>query len=202
MLSLEKLHSRNNKQKIYQRENNFIRAIQGEERKFLISFSSEEPYERYFGTEILDHSENAVNLTRLSEIGCVLFNHNRDDVIGKITKVWIEDNRGYADIEFDADEESEKIYQKVKNGTLKGVSVGYRVDSWEELGINKVSADGKYKGPSCIARKWTPHEISIVSVPADPTVGVGRDLKETKNLTIHLWQIQINKNKQKAGGRK
>ena len=57
-----------------------IRALEGEgnERKFILSFSSEEPYARYWGVEILDHSEGAVDLTRLNEVGCVLFNHNRE----------------------------------------------------------------------------------------------------------------------------
>ncbi|WP_347707956.1 HK97 family phage prohead protease [Clostridium sp. C2-6-12] len=177
-----------------------IRAIDGEgnERKFILSFSSEEPYERWFGVEILDHNEGAVDLNRLSDIGCMLFNHNRDAVIGKINKVWLENNRGYAEVEFDSDEESEKIYQKVKNGTLKGVSVGYMVDSVEEVTVNKTSADGRFQGPATIVRKWTPFEISIVSIPADPTVGVGREMRnlqeETKSLDYFEKQLQINKN--------
>lgn len=185
---------------------NAIRAVEGEgnERKFILSFSSEEPYERWWGTEILDHSDGAVDLTRLSEIGCLLFNHNRDDVIGKVNKAWIENNRGNAEVEFDNDDESEKIYQKVKSGTLKGVSVGYKIDSWEEVVANKTSADGRFTGPCEIARKWTPYEISIVSVPADPTVGVGREAEnnttDSKNkaedmLSFYEKQIQINKNK-------
>lgn len=175
-----------------------LERMKGEEneRKFTLSFSSEEPYGRYWGVEILDHSEGAVDLKRISEIGCVLFNHNRDYVIGKINRVWIENSRGNAEIEFDTDEDAEKIYQKVKNGTLKGVSVGYKVDSWEEVLPGKKSADNKYTGPVSIARKWIPLEISIVSVPADPSVGVGRELEEEKGRTLALyeWQLQINKN--------
>lgn len=175
-----------------------LERMKGEEneRKFTLSFSSEEPYGRYWGVEILDHSEGAVDLKRISEIGCVLFNHNRDYVIGKINRVWIENSRGNAEIEFDTDEEAEKIYKKVKNGTLKGVSVGYKVDSWEEVLPGKKSADNKYTGPVSIARKWIPLEISIVSVPADPSVGVGRELEEEKGRTLALyeWQLQINKN--------
>ncbi len=157
-----------------------IRAVEGEggERRRILSFSSEEPYERWFGPEILDHGENAVDLGRLASIGCLLYNHNRDKVIGKILRAWVENGRGCAEVEFDGDEASETIFQKVASGTLKGVSVGYRVDSWEEVMPGKQSADGKYTGPCSIARKWTPLEISIVSVPADATVGVGRE--ETK----------------------
>ena len=156
-----------------------IRAMEGEgnERKFIVSFSSEEPYTRWFGTEILDHSEDAVDLTRLNDIGCFLFNHDRDEVLGKINRAWIEDGRGLAEIEFDDDDKAEVIYQKVAGGTLKGTSVGYQVESWEEVMPNKQSADGRFTGPCSIARKWAPYEISIVSVPADPTVGVGRELE-------------------------
>ena len=155
-----------------------IRALEGEEngRRFELSFCSEEPYGRWFGVEILDCSEQAVDLTRLNSIGCVLFNHDRDEVVAKILRAWVDGGRGYAEIEFDSDEESEKIYQKVASGTLKGVSVGYTVSSWEEVAAGKQSADGRFTGPCSIARSWAPLEISIVSVPADPTVGVGREM--------------------------
>ena len=59
---------------------------EGNERKFTLSFSSEEPYERWWGNEILDHASGAVDLARLNEIGVVLFNHNRDSVIGRIIR--------------------------------------------------------------------------------------------------------------------
>lgn len=184
---------------------NSLERVKGEgnERKFKLSFSSEEPYERWFGMEILDHSEDCVDLSRLNEIGCVLFNHKRDVVIGKIMNASIADSRGEAEIEFDTDEESEKIYQKVLSGTLKGVSVGYSVSSWEEVQANKSSADGRFTGPASIAKRWMPYEISIVSVPADATVGVGREMEDvvhqpaTRTATsCYERQIQINKNKQ------
>lgn len=183
-----------------------IRAVEGEgnERKFILSFSSEEPYERWWGVEILSHAEGAIDLTRLNTIGCLLFNHDRDKVIGKVLRAWIENDRGYAEVEFDEDAESEVIYQKVKSGTLKGVSVGYRVTNWEEVAANKMSSDGKFTGPCEIAIRWEPFEISIVSVPADPTVGVGRSheepevaLPETKGVSSFYYyekQLQINQN--------
>ncbi len=168
----------------------------GNERKFILSFSSEEPYERWFGLEILDHSPQAVDLERINQIGCLLFNHNRDMVIGKINRAWLENNRGYAEVEFDTDEQSEIIYQKVKSGTLKGVSVGYRIDLLEEVQAGKTSADGRFTGPCEIARKWWPFEISIVSVPADATVGVGREVGHlrTTPMSVCESQLQINRN--------
>ena len=174
--------------------------MEGDEnrRKFELSFSSEEPYMRWFGNEILDHAEGAVDLTRLEEMGVVLYNHKRDAVIGKVTRVWIEGNRGHAEIEFDSDEDSETIRQKVESGTLKGVSVGYMVDSWEEVMPGKQSADGRFTGPCSIARKWAPYEISIVSIPADTTVGVGREMNEKPETDLMsetlLRQLRYNQN--------
>ena len=178
-----------------------IRAIDEESRKFQLSFSSQTPYGRSWGIEILSHREGAVDLERLNTIGCLLYNHNRDLVIGKILEAKIEDERGIAIVQFDEDAESDIIYQKVKNGTLKGVSVGYMVDAWEEVGPNKKSSDGKFTGPCSIAVKWTPLEISIVSVPADPTVGVGRSHEESETVSkgvsgfyYYEKQLQINTN--------
>jgi len=180
-----------------------IRAKEGEEneRRFILSFSSEEPYERWWGTEILDHSEGCVDLTRLTEIGCVLFNHNRDKVLGKVIRAWIEEGRGQAEIEFDTDEESEKIYQKVRSGTLKGVSVGYAVSVWEEVAANKISSDGRFKGQVSIAKRWEVFEISIVSVPADTTVGVGREANGSTERIIQRYERQLIVNKNITGGK-
>lgn len=178
-----------------------IRALEGEgnERIVELSFSSEEPYP-FYGNEILDHSEEAVNLDRLKQIGCVLFNHNRNYVVGKILDVWIEDGRCKAKIEFDSDEASELIFQKaVKSGSLKGVSVAYVVYKYEKVDSGETSKDGRFAGPCMVAKKWEPLEISIVSVPADATVGVGRAFEaqnqhKPESLALYEAQIQINKN--------
>ena len=178
-----------------------IRAMEGKgnERKFILSFSSEEPYERFWGKEILDHDPAAVDLSRLNSIGVLLFNHNRDKVIGKIGRAWVENQRGMAEVEFDSDEGSEVIFQKVKSGTLKGVSVGYKIGVIEEVMPGKISTDGRFTGPCDVAREWMPYEISIVSVPADATVGVGRELngnpQAPETLSCFEAQLQINKNR-------
>ena len=143
-------------------------------RRRILSFSSEEPYQRWFGPEILDHAGDAVDLARLNEVGVLLFNHDVDRVVGRVVRAWVENNRGMAEVEFDTDEDAERIFEKVRSGTLKTTSVRYRVDVWEEVAPGKKSQDGRFAGPCQIARKWTPMEVSIVSVPADATVGVGR----------------------------
>ncbi len=186
-----------NKNKGERSMNGDIRAMEGEgnERRFAISFSSEEPYERWLGPEILSHDSGAVDLTRLNSIGVVLFNHDVNKVVGKVLRAWVENRRGEAEIEFDSDDFAEMIRQKVENGTLKGISVRYSVGCWEEVKAGSVSSNGKHKGPCSIATKWMPLEISVVSVPADATVGVGREYETDNGLTV-LWerQVTINQN--------
>ena len=171
------------------------RAEEETGRRRTLSFSSEEPVNRFFGREILDHGEGAVDLRRLSEIGVLLFNHDMDKVVGRILKAWVENGRGMAEVEFDTDADAEKVFGKVQSGTLKTTSVRYSVDSWEEVRPGATSADGRFQGPCQIARRWTPLEVSIVSVPADATVGVGRsDADTAPDLSAYERQIQVNQN--------
>lgn len=158
-----------------------IDQVDTDSRTVELSFSSETPYGRWFGDEILCHDEGCINLDRFNDgLGTLLFNHDRDAVVGHIEKVWIEDNRGKALVRFDEDEQSETIFQKVQSGTLQGVSVGYSVNQYEVLDDkDSVSSNGRFKGPGAyVVTDWEPLEISIVSVPADATVGVGRSADE------------------------
>ena len=158
-----------------------IDQVDSDNRTVELSFSSETPYGRWFGDEILCHDEECINLERFSNgLGTVLFNHDRDAVVGHIEKVWLEDNRGKALVRFDTDEQSETIFQKVQSGTLQGVSVGYSIKRYEVLDEkDSVSSNGRFKGPDTyVVTDWEPLEISIVSVPADATVGVGRSAEE------------------------
>ena len=167
-----------------------ILCREGEEdsdkRQAELSLSSEEPCRRWFGNEILSHDAGAIDLSRLQEIGVVLFNHDRDRVIGRVLDVRLDETtrKLRAVIQFDEDEESERVYQKVRSGTLKGVSVGYAVDVWEEVKAGATSTNGRFTGPCEVATRWTPYELSIVSVPADPTVGVGRSYLENGDGTM------------------
>lgn len=192
-----------------------IRTVDENSRTVELSFSSELPYDRWYGPEILSHDEGACDLKRLLEVGTVLFTHGKDPNLGripiaKIDKAWVDssEHRAKALITFDDDEDSDKIFQKVKKEMLKGVSVGYTVGSWEEVAAGKTSSNGRFTGPAYIALRWEPLEISLEPTPADPSVGVGRNFEEDtlmnmyrvnsgeNNISISLFekQIQINKN--------
>lgn len=172
-----------------------VREIDEAKRTVRVSFSSEQPVNRFWGSEILCHDDECVDLNRLKEIGVSLFNHDRNVVIGvpqdpNLNSV---EKRCYADIYFDDDSDSDKIFQKVKKGILRGVSVGYSVDTWEEVAAGKKSANGRFTGPCYIATKWTPFEVSIVSVPADDSVGVNRE--NEVNTIVHSTERETNMEK-------
>ena len=179
-----------------------LRVIDDENRIVELSFSSEKPVERWGDFEVLSHKSGAVDLTRINSTGCLLFNHNRDKVIGKIVEAKVKNKRGVAKVQFDSDDDSTVIYEKVRGGTLKGVSVGYIIHEVEK----KTQGKGSAARITYTATLWEPLEISIVSVPADISVGVGRSIIEheprTPKLNIAKRQIQINNNKFREEKRK
>lgn len=138
------------------------------QRTVRLSFATEAPYERYWGIEILDCSAGSVRLDRLKATGPLLFNHDPDNLIGKVEKVWMgDDRRGYADVRVSSADDCESIWQKIMDGTLDNVSVGYMIN---DLVLEAKSGDQEtYR-----VTDWTPYEISLVSIPADVNCGVGR----------------------------
>ena len=151
---------------------------------------------RWGEPEILDHT--GANLTRLNAMGVVLWNHERDDVIGRVTNARIENGRGLATLVFDDDEESEKVFRKVVSGTLKGVSVSYTMDEYSWLGSNETSSDGRFQGSCLLVKRWTALEISVVSVPADATVGIGRSQEGLRQLIESIIDERACKKKQNS----
>ncbi len=143
------------------------------------TFMTETPCSNWFVPESCLCEKENCNLKRFANgVMPLLFNHDRDKVIGKITKVDFEEKRAIAEVEFGSDEDSDKVFKKVLFGSLKGVSVGYmrlhtvRVNAGTEYnGI-------KYKETTDVTDLWEPYEVSIVSCPADPDCGVGRELNE------------------------
>lgn len=148
-----------------------------ENRTVEMSFASETPCLDWWGDkEILRCNDEAMNTERFAAgVMPILFNHKRDAVVGKPTRIWTESGRAYAEIQFAQTEEAEKIMGLVKDGFIRGVSVGYRVNEWTVVEKGQKSADG-IEGPAWIASRWEVFEASIVTVPADASVGVGRSL--------------------------
>ena len=155
--------------------------IQSDEDKKSItfSFSSEYPVERYFGEEILSHDDGAPDLSRLNDGAALLWNHNTDKQIGVVDNAEIRGKKGYATVRFGSSKDAQEIYSDVKSGIIRNVSFGYQI-----LEMNQT---GTKDAPKFIATRWAPYEISLVSVPADPTIGIGRSDADVEN------EVKINK---------
>lgn len=149
-------------------------AIDKKNRTIEIAFSSEVEVERYWGTEVLDHEPSSVRLGRLNSGAPLLMDHNHRDQVGVIETASIGgDKKGRALIRFGPSERAEEIWQDVLADIRTKVSVGYL--------IHKVVTTEEKDEP-VIERvmDWEPFEVSMVSIPADNTVGVGRSADENK----------------------
>ena len=135
-----------------------------------LSFSSEYPVERYFGNEILDHSTGAnVDLSRLNDGAPLLWNHDPGQVIGVVERAWIENNRGMAQVRFSQNPQAQQVMQDVNDRILRNVSFGYQANRYVADTRDANGDVDSYRVPD-----WSAFEISMVGIPADPTVGWGR----------------------------
>ena len=155
------------------------RAVDEESRTVELAFSSEEPYERSFGVEILDHDQQSADFSRLHSGAPLLVNHDPNDQIGVVESARIDDDRiGRAVVRFGKSQRAQEIFGDVQDGVRRLVSVGYYVKQ-----VEKAERDGDELATYRVS-SWQPLEISLVAVPADPTVGVGRsaDSEESEPL--------------------
>ena len=163
-----------NKLKPQFRQFEIRQADQNEDRTIEISFSSETEVDRGYWVEILDHSPGAVDLTRLQGKAPLLLNHFTGDQIGVIDSARVNDRKGKAVIRFSKSAKASEIYQDVLDGIRTLVSVGYRI---LEMVLEKKDGEKEYYRVA----KWQPFEISIASIPADDSVGVGRSADYNEN---------------------
>ncbi|WP_430735163.1 phage major capsid protein [Halodesulfovibrio aestuarii] len=150
------------------------RVVSEEDRTVELSFSSDAPIEQWWRTVlILEHTPEACNLARLLSGGPLLFNHHRDKHIGVVVAAHVDaDGKARATVKFGRSALAEEKFQDVKDGILCNVSLGFNTD---EVKLVEEREDGVdvYR-----ATKWTPFEISLVTIPADTNVGVGRSAPE------------------------
>ena len=166
-----------------QRSFHFEPGVIDEERRTVrLGVSSEEPVERSFGLEVIDHRAGSMDLTFLnSGRAPLLLNHDMERQIGVVESVQLDEDarRLRALVRFSRSELGESVWRDVVDQIMSNVSVGYRIDGRiEEEG----DSDDVYRV------RTTPMEVSIVSLPADRSqnVGVGRSASQTLNQTIEV----------------
>ena len=146
------------------------KVVDEETRTVRIAVSSEEPVERSFGNEILDHNERSIDLSfARSGTMPLLLDHDPRQQIGVVENVNLDGSarRLRATVRFGRNGLAKEVFDDVVDGIRSNISVGYHVNSMVEDGANSYRVDN-----------WLPMEVSVVSIPADRTVGVGRSAIE------------------------
>lgn len=154
---------------VYERTLVLDRANADEEARTVpAALSSEVEVERWFGREQLVHDDDAVDMSRTTDGLPMLFNHNSDLPIGVIRDIHLGDDRKLRGVlHFSKNAKASEVWGDVRDGFLKDISIGYRIQKWEE------------ESDSDLVRvtRWMLHEASVVSVPADSTVGINRNME-------------------------
>ena len=140
----------------------------------IFSICSDTPYTRYdleMGeyNEILKITDESIDWSRLNTGACAfLKDHNPNEQIGVIKKAWIDDNKLKCAVEFSTNPEVQYIVDDIKKGIRTNTSIGYQINSFHWENINGVK--------SMIVDNFMIYEASLVSIPADETVGYNRSL--------------------------
>lgn len=180
-----------------------------EDHTMVVEFASEYPVLRYswrndeYYNEVLDITADAIDFARVKAGASVIKNHNQwevDDVVGVTLDGWIEGKKAVARIKLHVDEDDKEVMRfikKVKNGTIRNISVGYTI--YEIVRTQKKKEDT----PVYRAVKWSPDEISFVAVPADPTVGARsrqvakkEALKMRESNNLHKTILRMNEDEE------
>jgi len=137
-------------------------------REVAVAFSSENPVDRGHYLEVLGHAPGEVRLDRLNSGAPVLMGHDLSGQVGVVTRAFIDRDRvGRGVLKISKSSRGQEVMTDLEDGILRQVSVGYR--------IHAVTDEDDSQGRQIVrAIDWEPYEISLVSVPADGSVGVGR----------------------------
>lgn len=146
-----------------------VQAIDTEARTIDVAFCSEQPVSRIIDDklyyEILLCGEESVDLSRLNRKAAVLFNHDRDKLIGVVVEAHMDADRvGRATLKISNVGLGNTMWGMIQEGILSHISIGYNI------------YDYRMDGNNIIVTNFEIYEISLVTVPADETVGIGRAL--------------------------
>jgi len=162
-------------------------AIDEETRRVKIAVSSETPVERNFGKEILDHTEKSVDLS-FAKSGRMplLLDHDPKQTIGVVEDVTLDSSSRVlrATVRFGKNGMAKEMFDDVTDGIRSNISVGYQVNKMQKEGADSYRVNS-----------WRVMEVSLVSIPADENVGIGRSkdiATETKMETIEVKETEMS----------
>ena len=148
--------------------------------KLTFSCCSPTPYTRenddLIYREVLEISENSIDFTRLvDQRSPLLFEHDMEKQIGVVDRAWIENEKLYVAVRFSKSKFAQEILADIKDDIRRNVSIGYIVNDYQMV-------ENENDIPTMIVKNFTIYEVSIVSAPADPFVGVNRSLSKEEKM--------------------
>ena len=163
--------------------------VNEEQRSIVFSCCSNNPYTRFdeetkvIYDEILVIDENTVDLSRLNNSAPLLYNHDVDKLIGVVDKAWILDEKVYVKVRFSANDSfADRLYKDVLDGLIKNISIGYQIEDYEDKTIENRNI--RY------ITKWLIYQCSIVSIPADDSIGIRKlNIKDNSQMEIEKEDI-------------
>ena len=143
--------------------------------KLTFSCASPAPYTREYEdliyNEVLEISDTSIDFTRLvDQRSPLLFEHDMEKQIGVVDRAFIKDEKLYVDVRFSKSKFAQEILADIKDDIRRNVSIGYIVNDYQMV-------ENENDIPTMLVKNFTIYEVSIVSAPADPFVGVNRNLK-------------------------
>ena len=163
--------------------------IDEDNRRVRMGVSSEEPVQRSFGLEVLSHKAEDVDMSFMASGSAPLLDsHDMNRQIGVVEEFRLDEaaKRTTAVVRFGRSSLAEEVYQDIRDGIKKNISIGYRVTNLERTTNEQI---GEHYRAS-----FEPLEISVVSLPADTSkkVGVGRS-KSNKTPNIQVTKMENEK---------
>jgi len=146
-----------------------------EDRMFTFSISSESPVEREFGLEVLGHRQtDNVRLDRLNNGAPLLLNHDANSLVGVVESASLDISQGrlMATVRLGRSELARETYRDIQDGIRRNISIGYQINQMERQQDSEIVR----------VTDWEAFEISIVSIPADNSIGIGRNLGRSQSL--------------------
>jgi len=169
-------------------------SAMGDDGEMTLSISSDTPYERYDWAndenylEVLKHTPDSMDSTRLRAGAALLFNHNRDIQLGTIRAPEFKDGKCYVKAKLSDADDVKSYRTRIDEGILKDTSVGYQI-------TDEGTCVGAKDGMPIYEFSWAPHEASMVTIPADITVGVGRtrahEMEQKGEVKLREISIQV-----------
>ena len=155
-----------------------------DDRRVSMSISSEMPVGRSYGEEVLDHNPESIDLSFLnSGRAPLLLDHDPERQIGVIESVSLDGSarKLRATVRFGKSALASEVYGDVADLIRGNVSIGYSIAKMVK----------ENDGRTYRATNWRPVEVSIVSIPADVSVGVGRsaEIETTSEAVVETSQI-------------